>query len=211
MEGLITSCWCIYSLSETWDIVRYLNLQEYLSSLDIVHRDLACRNILVGEGKKLKISDFGMSRMVAAEDPIYVKTSTGKLPWKWLAIESIVDKEFTTSSDVWAYGVVLWEIGTLGGCSCRLIYCLNLLHTSSVDYNVCTLCRWVSLPSHCQRRAVGTSSEGLPAWMSWQLLSRSVSVTPMPHSTSVVNTENPIEQNINLKCYVSHMEWLIES
>ena len=54
----------------------YLNLQEYLSSLDIVHCDLACRNILVGEGKKLKISDFGMSRMVAAED--LVKTSTGQ-------------------------------------------------------------------------------------------------------------------------------------
>ena len=80
MEGVtlfIASCsgW-LHHLRETWDIVHYLNLQEYLSSLDIVHHDLACRNILVGEWKKLKISDFGMSQMVAAEDPL--KTSTGQ-------------------------------------------------------------------------------------------------------------------------------------
>ena len=85
---------------ETWDIVRYLNLQEYLSSLDIVHRDLACRNILVGEGKKLKISDFGMSRMVEAEDPIYVKTSTrwvkrsGGKSEKWRGVKQMERDEY---------------------------------------------------------------------------------------------------------------------
>ena len=82
-----------------------------MSSINVVHRDLACRNILMGNGKNLKITDFGLSRKV---EDIYVKTTKEKLPLKWMALESIETREYTTKSDVWSYGITLWEIGTMG-------------------------------------------------------------------------------------------------
>ena len=87
--------------------------QDYLASLKIVHRDLACRNILVGKGQILKVSDFGMSRNVTY-DSAYIKTTNGPQPIRWMAPESIMYHEFTTASDVWSFGITLWEIGTLG-------------------------------------------------------------------------------------------------
>ena len=73
--------------------------QEFLSQKGFVHRDLACRNILVGENKTVKIGDFGLTRYIY-DDRIYVTKRGGKLPLKWMAIEAIFDLMFTSASDV---------------------------------------------------------------------------------------------------------------
>lgn len=98
-------------ISYAYQIARGM---EYLASRLCIHRDLAARNILVAEDHVLKIADFGLTRNLSEVD-YYKKNGDGRLPVKWMAPEALFDRRYTTKSDVWAYGVLLWEIFTLGG------------------------------------------------------------------------------------------------
>lgn len=85
----------------------------YLSERKFVHRDLATRNCLVGENMVVKIADFGLSRNMYSAD-YYKANENDAIPIRWMPPESIFYNRYTTESDVWAYGVVLWEIFSYG-------------------------------------------------------------------------------------------------
>ncbi|XP_056157026.1 protein-tyrosine kinase 2-beta [Lampris incognitus] len=80
----------------------------YLEGRNMVHRDIAVRNVLVASPECVKLGDFGLSRHIEEED--YYKASLSRLPIKWMAPESINYRRFTTASDVWMFGVFVWEV-----------------------------------------------------------------------------------------------------
>ncbi|KAK7503438.1 hypothetical protein BaRGS_00005359, partial [Batillaria attramentaria] len=94
-----------------WHIARGMS---HLEELKCIHRDLAARNCLLAAGPVAKLSDFGLSRDVY-ENGYYFRRSKGRIPYKWLSPEAMLWGQYSSKSDVWSYGVLLWEIATLGG------------------------------------------------------------------------------------------------
>ncbi|XP_072715072.1 tyrosine-protein kinase Fer-like isoform X2 [Ciconia boyciana] len=86
----------------------------YLESKNCIHRDLAARNCLVDENNILKISDFGMSRQ--EDDGVYSSSGLKQIPIKWTAPEALNYGRYTSESDVWSFGILLWETFSLGVC-----------------------------------------------------------------------------------------------
>lgn len=91
---------------------QIINGMVHLESKKIVHRDLAARNILLATEYQVKISDFGLSRFTNEE--AYTQKSDGKIPVKWYSPESIELCKFTSKSDVWSFGITLWEMFSYG-------------------------------------------------------------------------------------------------
>ncbi|XP_063096700.1 ephrin type-A receptor 5 isoform X7 [Cavia porcellus] len=87
---------------------------KYLSDMGYVHRDLAARNILINSNLVCKVSDFGLSRVLEDDAEAAYTTRGGKIPIRWTAPEAIAFRKFTSASDVWSYGIVMWEVVSYG-------------------------------------------------------------------------------------------------
>ncbi|XP_056149598.1 epidermal growth factor receptor isoform X2 [Lampris incognitus] len=99
-----------YLLNWCMQIAKGMN---YLEERHLVHRDLAARNVLVKTPQHVKITDFGLAKLLNADEKEY-HADGGKVPIKWMALESILNRTYTHQSDVWSYGVTVWELMTFG-------------------------------------------------------------------------------------------------
>ncbi|XP_017123977.1 tyrosine kinase receptor Cad96Ca [Drosophila elegans] len=116
---------------------------DYLTSRGIIHRDLAARNILITDDHTCKVADFGFARDVITSK-IYERKSEGKLPIRWMATESLYDNIFSVKSDIWSFGILMWEIVTLGSTPYPGISAADVMRKVRDGYRL-------EKPEHCRR------------------------------------------------------------
>ncbi|XP_055853236.1 tyrosine kinase receptor Cad96Ca [Episyrphus balteatus] len=116
---------------------------DYLTSRGIIHRDLAARNILITDDNTCKVADFGFARDIVTSK-IYERKSEGKLPIRWMAIESLYDNIFSVKSDIWSFGILMWEIVTLGSTPYPGISAADVMRKVRDGYRL-------EKPEHCRR------------------------------------------------------------
>lgn len=115
---------------------------SYLESKSFIHRDLAARNCLVGEQHLVKVADFGLARLVQAssadddQQQAYTAHIGAKFPIKWTAPEGLAYNKFSSKSDVWAFGVLLWEIATYGKSPYPGVELANVYHLLDSGYRM---------------------------------------------------------------------------
>nr|XP_045596976.1 tyrosine-protein kinase Abl-like isoform X4 [Procambarus clarkii] len=107
---------------------------EYLEERNFIHRDLAARNCLVGENHLVKVADFGLARLM--RDDTYTAHAGAKFPIKWTAPEGLAYNKFSTKSDVWAFGILLWEFATYGVSPYPGVDLTNVYHLLESGYRM---------------------------------------------------------------------------
>ncbi|XP_053372508.1 uncharacterized protein LOC123564547 [Mercenaria mercenaria] len=137
-EGYINQDVDMFSPRDLLSVARQISTgMDFLAQKGFVHRDLAARNILVGDNKTVKIGDFGLARYIYHDvNKIYVTRRGGKLPLRWMSPEAIFNMTFSTASDIWSFGIVLYEIVTLGGAPYPALSNVELLQALKQGYRM---------------------------------------------------------------------------
>jgi abelson tyrosine-protein kinase 1 len=120
--------------------VQISSAMAYLEEKLFIHRDLAARNCLVGDNHLVKVADFGLVRLIqssgANDDNAYTAHIGAKFPIKWTAPEGLAYNKFSSKSDVWAFGVLLWEIATYGKSPYPGVELANVYHLLDSGYRM---------------------------------------------------------------------------
>lgn len=166
---------------------------EYLEDRNFIHRDLAARNCLVGENHLVKVADFGLARLM--RDDTYTAHAGAKFPIKWTAPEGLAYNKFSTKSDVWAFGILLWEIATYGVSPYPGVDLTNVYHLLESGYRM-------DAPQGCPTRVYELMKQ---CWL-WNPVDRPTfssshhSLETMFQETSITDeVEHQLQQSVGRK------------